>query len=90
MKEYSFGMEEPEAPEVSEDVLAYLGEGVRRRDGRLPLFDKDGNWFSPEMIETAQQEGWVEPAYDNQILKSSKIMRLTKEGREVFEATSTC
>jgi len=90
VKEYRFGEEKQDIPELTEELIAYLGEGFRRLDGRMPLFDHEGNWFSPETVEAAEKEGWVEPAYEKQILKASKIMRLTKEGREVFEAATTC
>jgi len=90
VKEYKFGEEAQTIPELTKDLLNYLGEGFRRLDGKMPLFDADGNWFSPETVEAAEKEGWIEPVYEKQILKASKIMRLTKEGREVFEATASC
>lgn len=90
VKEYKFGEENQTIPELTKELLSYLGEGFRRVDGKLPLFDNDGNWFSPETVDAAQKEGWAEPVYEKQILKASKIMRLTKEGREVFEVTATC
>ena len=90
VKEYKFGETNQTIPELTRELLSYLGEGFRRVDGKLPLFDKDGNWISLETVDAAQKEGWVEPVYERQILKASKIMRLTKEGREVFEATGTC
>ena len=90
VKEYKFGETNQPTPELTKEVLSYLGKGVCRVDGKLPLFDKDGNWISPETVDAAQKEGWAEPVYENQILKTSKIMRLTKEGREVFEAAATC
>ncbi len=90
VKEYKCGEESQIIPELTRELLSYLGEGFRRVDGKLPLFDKDGNWIGSETVDAAQKEGWVEPVYEKQILKTSKIMRLTKEGREVFEATATC
>ena len=90
VKTYTFGDKKTPEPGLTRELFDYLGEGFQRLDGKLPLFDEDGNWFSPETIEFAEKEGWVVPAYENQIMKASKIMRLTQEGREIFEATSTC
>jgi len=90
VRTYTFGEKKTPVPGLTRELFDYLAEGFRRIDGKLPLFDDEGDWFSPETIDFAVNEGWVEPAYENQIMKASKIMRLTEEGREIFEATSTC
>lgn len=78
------------APEMSRAQLNYLKTGFERVDGKLPLFDAEGNWISSETIETCQKEGWAEPVYERNILRDLKRLRLTEEGREMIMVGTVC
>ena len=85
--EYNEVLESPE--ELSRDLLNYLKTGFERVDGRLPLFDENGDWISAETIEACQKGGWAEPVFEKTILKNLKILRLTKKGRKIIMAKAT-
>lgn len=83
MKEQRWDAHERELSRLSEYVMRYLAEGASRPDGKLPLFDENGDPVSRETVEEVVNAGLAEPAYDRQILKDWKILRLTEQGRKV-------
>lgn len=68
---------------ASETQLRYLREGLDRLDGKLPLFDENGEVISKTTIMAVVAKGWAEPAYAKTFLKGLEIFKLTDKGREV-------
>jgi len=61
---------------------SYLKRGLDRQDGKLPLFDKNGQRIKPQTIQSCMDRGWAEPWYSNAIKPDWLVCKLTDLGRK--------
>ena len=69
------------------DELRYLVKGVKQPDGKLPLFDDNGQAFKFNMVQSCLKKGWVEPWFANPIKPDWLVCRLTNQGRVILGRT---
>lgn len=60
---------------------AWLRRGLDQPGGKLPLFDPDGQMYSPRTIQSCLAQGWAEPWAPNPIKPDWMICKLTAAGR---------
>jgi hypothetical protein len=60
---------------------AWLVRGLTQPGGKLPLFDRHGQNYSPRTIQSCLVQGWAEPWIDNPIKPDWLICKLTAAGR---------
>ena len=60
---------------------AWLRRGLDQPGGKLPLFDPDGQMYSPRTIQSCLAQGWAEPWAANPIKPNWMICKLTAAGR---------
>ena len=63
--------------------LAYLRRGLDEPEGRLPLFNGQGQRFNERTIQSCIDQGWVEPWFDDPAEPHWTVCRLTASGAEV-------
>ncbi len=63
----------------------WLARGLDQPGGKLPLFDKDGRRIDPRTIQSAIEQGWAEPWFDNPIKPDWIVCKLTDAGRAVLD-----
>ncbi len=71
--------------EASAAQLTYLMGGISRIDGKLPLFDENGEQFHQPTIDAVVKKGWAEPVYSRTFLKDMDIYRITELGRKIMK-----
>ncbi len=71
--------------EASAAQLYYLMGGISRIDGKLPLFDENGEQFHQPTIDAVVKKGWAEPVYSKTFLKDMEIYRITDLGRKIMK-----
>lgn len=71
--------------EASTAQLHYLLGGVSRIDGKLPLFDENGEQIHQPTIDAVVKKGWAEPVYSKTFLKDMEIYRITELGRKIMK-----
>ena len=76
--------ESMEKVEASAAQLIYLMGGTSRIDGKLPLFDENGEQFHQPTIDAVVKKGWAEPVYTKTFLKDMEIYRITELGRKIM------
>lgn len=60
---------------------AWLRRGLDQPGGKLPLFDRYGQMYSPRTIQSCLAQGWAEPWAANPIKPDWMICKLTATGR---------
>ncbi len=63
--------------------LAYLRRGLDEPEGRLPLFNGQGQRFNERTIQSCIEQGWVEPWFDDPTDSDWTVCRLTSSGTAV-------
>ena len=64
---------------------AWLRRGLIQPGGKLPLFDGNGQIYSPRTIRSCIEQGWAEPWVGNPIKPSWLVCKLTATGRHVIQ-----
>ena len=64
---------------------AYLLRGLEQPGGKLPLFDRDGQPYSEDIIRDCLARGWAEPWFSNPTKPDWLICRITPPGRAALE-----
>ena len=62
----------------------YLSMGKRQRDGKLPLFDEDGQLIATSTVKSCVEKGLIERWFVNPIRPDWTVCRLTEAGREAL------
>jgi hypothetical protein len=62
---------------------AWLRRGLNQPGGKLPLFDRQGQMYSPRTIQSCLAQSWAEPWSPNPIKPNWMICKLTDTGRAV-------
>lgn len=65
---------------------AWLERGLDQPGGKLPLFDRQGQAYSPRTIQSCIAQGWAEPWARNPIKPNWLVCRLTEAGRAALGA----
>ena len=76
-------MNDQPPPRPTETQLRYLERGLGEAGGKLPLFDRDGQQISLQIIRACIDHGWAEPWFRNPIKPDWLVCRLTDRGRDV-------
>ena len=63
--------------------LAYLRRGLDEPEGRLPLFNGQGQRFNERTIQSCIEQGWVEPWFDGPTDSDWTVCRLTSSGAAI-------
>ncbi len=63
----------------------WLRRGLTKPNGKLPLFDEEGQRISKQTVKRCIGLGWAEPWFDNPPKKDWTICKLTHLGRVVAE-----
>ncbi len=64
---------------------AWLRRGLIQPGGKLPLFDGQGQSYSPRTIQSCIEQGWAEPWVSNPIKPSWLVCKLTDTGRNMLQ-----
>ncbi len=67
---------------------AYLNGGLDQPGGKLPLFDRNGQTVSAEVVRACIDRGWAEPWFSNPLKPEWLVCRLTEAGRRAVENDS--
>lgn len=60
---------------------AYLAKGNVRPEGKLPIFDDEGQQINLKTIQSCLSKGLAEPWFANPLRPTWLICRLTEKGR---------
>ena len=71
--------------EASAAQMNYLLCAAERIDGKLPLFDSNGEKIPQTTIDAVVSKGWAEPVYKKTFLKDMEIYRITELGRKILK-----
>ena len=63
----------------------WLRNGLSKPDGKLPLFDINGQRISDRTVQSCVRLGWAKPWFNNPLKKDWTICKLTHLGRVVAE-----
>ena len=63
----------------------WLKRGLAQPDGRLPLFDDNGQRVSNRTVDSCVGLGWAEPWFESPLKKNWTVCKLTHLGRVVAE-----
>lgn len=69
----------------SDDQRRWLASGAAQPGGKLPLHDEKGRRISKDIIDACLQAGWAEPWICTPDQASTKVCRLTDEGRAIIQ-----
>ncbi|MBL8673194.1 MAG: hypothetical protein JNK11_21230 [Alphaproteobacteria bacterium] len=70
----------------SGEALAWLRRGLNQPGGKLPLFDRDGQRVSEDMVRDCLARGWAEPWFANPLKPDWLVCKLTVAGRKLAAA----
>ncbi|MEQ9042600.1 MAG: hypothetical protein RLO23_02140 [Alphaproteobacteria bacterium] len=65
----------------------WLECGLDGRDGKLPLFDRDGRAIHPQTIRRCVELGYAEPWFRDPLRTDFPVCKLTPRGRTLAEAS---
>lgn len=58
-----------------------MKRGLAQPGGKLPLFDDDGQRYSPRTVRSCLDQGWVTPWIGNPLKPDWLVCKLTEAGR---------
>ncbi len=64
---------------------SWLRNGLAKPNGKLPLFDSDGQRISDRTIQSCVRLGWAKPWFNVPLKKNWTVCTLTHLGRVVAE-----
>jgi len=61
----------------------WLKRGLDDPQGKLPLFDAEGQELDQRTVQACLENGWAEPWFENPLRPGVPVCRLTEKGRLV-------
>ena len=67
----------------------WLKRGLAQPGGKLPLFDEDGQRYSPRTVRSCLDQGWATPWIGNPLKPDWLVCKLTEAGRRAVSYTKS-
>jgi hypothetical protein len=61
----------------------WLKRGLDDPQGKLPIFDSEGQELDQRTVQACLENGWAEPWFENPLRPGVPVCRLTEKGRVV-------